>query len=224
MEVLIRARNIRKSYKKGDRIINVLRGIDIDVRNGEIVCVKGPSGVGKSTLLHILGLMDTPDEGEIFFFGERVVWTDDSLARIRNEKIGFVFQHHYLIMELTALENVMVPCLIGGMKKEEATRLASEALDMVSLGHRIEHRPSELSGGEQQRVAIARAIVKRPPIVILDEPTGNLDRETAREIIDLLVYLRDILGVSMVIATHDDEIAKISDRVLFLRDGIISCK
>ncbi len=219
--MLLKAISIRKSYFLRGKEIEVLKGVDLSIAEGEFVGVMGPSGVGKSTLLHILGLIDVPTSGELFFEGERVDEDEERRAELRNSRIGFVFQYHYLLPEFTALENVAVPCIIGGMDWEEAYERAEAVLERVGLGHRLDHRPGELSGGEQQRVALARALVKGPRLVIADEPTGNLDKRTGMEIARLMLDLNRVEGTAFVVATHDEELASLADRVYVMRDGTL---
>ncbi len=219
--MLLKAISIRKSYFLRGKEIEVLKGVDLSIAEGEFVGVMGPSGVGKSTLLHILGLIDVPTSGELFFEGERVDEDEERRAELRNSRIGFVFQYHYLLPEFTALENVAVPCIIGGMDWEEAYGRAEDVLERVGLGHRLDHRPGELSGGEQQRVALARALVKGPRLVIADEPTGNLDKRTGMEIARLMLDLNRVEGTAFVVATHDEELASLADRVYVMRDGTL---
>lgn len=236
MEEMITAKNIRKSFGS----LEVLKGIDMSVNRGEVVAIMGASGAGKSTLLQILGTLSTPDSGELVIDGITVfsnpVGTEigseivenknakrlDSklLARFRNLKIGFVFQFHHLLPEFTALENVMIPALIAGDSKKAAKEKAAALLEEVGLSERINHKPSELSGGEQQRVAIARAIVNSPAVLFADEPSGNLDSVTKSEIHNLFFRLREKTGQTTVIVTHDASLAQMCDRTLFMRDGL----
>jgi len=185
----------------------------------------GASGSGKSTLLHILGTLDKPTKGEVLFEGKNVFGLrENELAKFRNEKIGFVFQFHYLINELTVLENVMVPMLLRNTPKEVAQNRAKELLQVIGLGHRLSHRPFEISGGEKQRVAIARALANSPKVVLADEPTGNLDTETASSVINLMKELNREFNVSFLIATHNRELEKFADNVYFIKDGILTTK
>lgn len=204
----------------GDAKIEVLKGLSFSLKQGELVSIVGASGTGKSTLLHLLGLLDSPDGGEIFY-GSENIWKfkEEERARFRNVNIGFVFQFHHLLMEFSSLENVMIPQLINGKSMKEARELAVNLLSEVGLGERVEHRPSELSGGEQQRVALARALAMSPKIVLADEPTGNLDKETGDEVFELLRALNKSKNESFVIATHNLDIASKSDRVLRLEHG-----
>jgi lipoprotein-releasing system ATP-binding protein len=220
---VLEAHSLRKSYPSGDRVIDVLKGVDIELKKAEVVAVVGPSGVGKSTLLHMLGALDRPDSGEVIANGTEVFsLSDPEIATFRNRTFGFVFQFHHLLPELTARENVMMPCLIAGMSVGDAAVKAEALLkEDVGLEGRLHHRPRELSGGEQQRVAVARALVMRPAVVLADEPSGNLDPETSDALHGLIWKLRDRHGQSFVIATHNVELARSADRTLKLFDGII---
>lgn len=216
---MIIASNIHKSY--GD--LHVLKGIDLEVQKGEIVSIVGKSGAGKSTLLHILGTLDTPDEGSLVIDG---VKTNElkakELARFRNERIGFIFQFHHLMSEFTAEENVAMPSFIAGKNKEGSLTRARELLDYLGLVDRLDHKPSQLSGGEQQRVAVARALMNNPAVVFADEPTGNLDNETSDDLHTLIKSLRKDFEQTFVIVTHNDELALLSDRKLTMTNGVFT--
>jgi lipoprotein-releasing system ATP-binding protein len=210
------AHGIVKSY--GD--LKVLKGVGLEIRDGEVVSIVGSSGAGKSTLLHILGTLDGPDAGEIFFDGVPVhKMKGKTLARFRNEHIGFVFQFHHLLPEFTALENVCIPGWIAGKRKKDVEERARQLLGLLGLSDRVENKPGALSGGEQQRVAVARALINSPRIVFADEPTGNLDSANARELHHLFMRLRDEFKQTFLIVTHNEELAGMSDRVLHMRDG-----
>ena len=216
MKMIIEAKNIRKSFGP----LEVLKGVDFEVSQGEIVAIMGASGAGKSTLLQILGTLLTPDSGSLEIDGTPVLSLGaGELSAFRNRRIGFVFQAHHLLPEFSARENVMIPLLIGGEKEAKARVRADELLELVGLGARLAHKPSELSGGEQQRVAIARALSMNPAILFADEPTGNLDSRTKEEIHSLLLSVRKQLGQTMVIVTHDAGLAQICDRTCVLQDG-----
>ncbi|WP_026986228.1 ABC transporter ATP-binding protein [Fodinicurvata fenggangensis] len=209
-----------KRYKQGDRGLEVLKGASMTLYSGEIVALVGPSGSGKSTLLHIAGLLEKPDAGRIEIAGQETQdLADRERTAIRRRRIGFVYQYHHLLPEFTALENLIVPQMIAGLKKRKAAEHARELLNLVGLGERVEHRPARLSGGEQQRVALARAIINRPSLVLADEPTGNLDPETADSVFDLLQKLVRGTGVAAMIATHNLELARSMDRILLVEDG-----
>jgi lipoprotein-releasing system ATP-binding protein len=222
-KVVLEGCDIRKSYKSGSETIRVLRGVDLDVSEGEILAIVGQSGVGKSTLLHMLGALDRPDSGQVLAEGVDVFALDDRrLAAFRNRNFGFVFQFHHLLPELTALENVMMPCVISGMATGSAAEAARKILsDEVDLGARLGHRPRELSGGEQQRVAVARALVMNPRLVLADEPSGNLDPESSEALHALIWRLRERHRRSFIIVTHNVELARRADRTLKLFDGIV---
>ena len=214
--MIVRAQGIRKSFGT----LEVLKGVDLTVEAGELLSVMGASGAGKSTLLQILGTLLSPDAGSLTIDGcDVLALGDKDLAAFRNRRIGFVFQAHHLLPEFSALENVMIPALIGGGSTSAARSRASELLAAVGLQDRLSHKPAELSGGEQQRVAIARALVNSPAILFADEPTGNLDSRTKEEIHQLLLTLRRDLGQTVVIVTHDPALAALCDRTLTLRDG-----
>jgi lipoprotein-releasing system ATP-binding protein len=216
---LIRARGLGKRYGE-QKPVDVLHGLDLDVAAGEAVVIVGQSGVGKSTLLHLLGALDTPTAGEVWFAGQSLgTLGERELAAVRNREIGFIFQFHHLLPDFTALENAMMPCLIGGLSWDEAATRARTVLEQVGLAHRLDHKPGELSGGEQQRVAVARAIVLSPRAVLADEPTGNLDPGTADEIHQLLLTLKRERGITLVIVTHNQELAALADRTLRLAGG-----
>ena len=214
--MIIEARNIRKSFGA----LEVLKGVDFSAEKGEIVSIMGASGAGKTTLLQILGTLSTPDSGELVIDGEDVfALGGDALASFRGRRIGFVFQAHHLLPEFSALENVMIPALIAGASSKDAQARAAGLLEEVGLKGRLSHKPAELSGGEQQRVAIARALVNEPAVLFADEPTGNLDSATKQEVHKLFFDLRDRLGQTIVIVTHDPELAALCDRSLTMRDG-----
>jgi lipoprotein-releasing system ATP-binding protein len=222
MTILLRADSIEKHFSIEGRRIEVLKGLSLEISAGERVAIVGTSGAGKSTLLHLLGALDLPSSGEIFFEGEPLsTKTADELAQFRNQRLGFIFQFHHLLKELTALENVMMPALIARDSHIEAKRRACELLERVGLSHRLEHRPSELSGGEQQRVSLARALINRPPLLLADEPTGNLDGGTSAEIHELLEWVNREHGTALVIVTHSEELANSMPRRLKMVDGRI---
>ena len=202
--------------------VEALRGIDLDILGEDTLAVTGVSGSGKSTLLHILGTLERPTEGEVYFGEENVFEkTDNELSKFRNTEIGFVFQSHYLLPDFTALENVMMRCVLNGLDSMVAKDMAMEVLTKVGLGSRLEHRPGELSGGEQQRVAIARAMVLKPKVILADEPTGNLDMETGASILDLFMMLNNEYGITSILVTHNKEIAGRLNRRIRLSDGKI---
>ncbi|MDX1478729.1 MAG: ABC transporter ATP-binding protein [Saprospiraceae bacterium] len=214
---ILSGRNLHKRYDQ----LHVLKGVDIEVERGEIVAIAGKSGAGKSTLLHILGTLDPPDEGEVIIAGTRVRDLGTrSLAHFRNARIGFVFQFHHLLNEFTALENVCIPAMIRGERKAKAQVRASDLLSYLGLRDRLDHKPAELSGGEQQRVAVARALMNQPDLILADEPTGNLDTENSEEIHALFVQLRDDFGQTFIIVTHNEQLADMSDRKLVMQDGV----
>ena len=215
---MITAKNIRKSF--GD--LEVLKGVDLKVTNGEIVSIVGPSGAGKTTLLQILGTLDKPNEGEVLVDGINFSKLGEKqLAEFRNKHIGFIFQFHQLLPEFTALENVMIPALIGRKDKKKSEEKAKEILAYLQLSDRMEHKPNELSGGEKQRVAVARALINEPSLILADEPSGSLDSKNRDELHKLLFDLRDKFGLTIVIVTHDKELAALSDRVIEMKDGKI---
>ena len=223
MTVLLRADAVEKSFLLEGRHIEVLKGLSLTIEAGERVAIVGTSGAGKSTLLHLLGALDSPTSGEIYLQGEALsTKSHDELAALRNQSIGFIFQFHHLLKELSALENVMMPALIARCSQAEAKKRAKELLDRVGLGHRLSHRPSELSGGEQQRVSLARALINRPPLLLADEPTGNLDGATSSEIHELLESVNREQGTALVIVTHSEDLARSMPRRLKMIDGRIA--
>lgn len=215
--MMIEAKGIEKSFGN----LKVLKGIDFNAEKSEVVSIMGASGAGKSTLLQILGTLSTPDKGTLLIDGTDVTTLSrKEISTFRNRKIGFVFQFHHLLPEFTSLENVMIPALINGASKSDAKKRAAELLDTLGLAERATHKPSELSGGEQQRVAIARALMNKPAVLFADEPSGNLDSVTKAELHQLFFRLRDELGQTIIIVTHDPDLAKMCDRSLFMRDGV----
>jgi ABC-type lipoprotein export system ATPase subunit len=221
-EPLLHARALTKTYTMGKRLLQVLRGVDLDVDRGEFLALRGASGSGKSTLLHLIGGLDLPNTGEIFFNGQNLVeFTERQLTDFRNRRVGFIFQSYHLLPELDALENVCLPAQMARAAREETEARGRELLHQVGLKDRLEHKPYELSGGEQQRVAIARALINGPELILADEPTGNLDSRTGGEIIELLKSLRAEKQTTLVIATHDGKIAAHAERVFELVDGRI---
>ena len=221
-EPIITAQNLRKTYLLGKRAVEVLRGVSLSVGRGDFCALRGASGAGKSTLLHLLGGLDTPDAGEIKVGGQALSrMSGNKLAHFRNERIGFIFQAYHLFPEFDALENVCLPARICRTARADVQKRGRELLERVGLSDRIDHRPFELSGGEQQRVAIARALINEPELVLADEPTGNLDSHTGEEILDLLCQLREERNTTLLIATHDARVASRSPRVVQLLDGLI---
>ena len=212
------AKGIYKSYGS----LEVLKGVDLEISKGEIVSIVGASGAGKSTLLHLLGTLDRPDRGELFLHGQNLLQLQgDALAEFRNSRIGFIFQFHNLLPEFTALENICIPGFIQGREEKELTNRAEELAEILGIRHRLEHKPSELSGGEQQRVAVARALINSPNLVFADEPSGNLDTSNARALHDLFFKLRDTFQLSFVLVTHNEELAIMADRKVVMKDGRI---
>ena len=215
---MIKAQNIHKSYGK----LNVLKGIDLEINKGEIISIVGASGAGKTTLLHILGTIDNTDEGKIIINDIEVSSLNDKkLSEFRNKNIGFVFQFHHLLPEFTAIENVCIPSFIGGISKKEAEERAVKLLDFLGLSERKNHKPSQLSGGEQQRVAVARALINNPAVILADEPSGNLDSASAKELHALFFSLRNEFNQTFIIVTHNEELANMADRKLTIKDGMI---
>jgi lipoprotein-releasing system ATP-binding protein len=223
MKKIISCQNISKRFKEGKLDVEVLRGITLDIHAGEKVAIVGSSGSGKSTLLHILGGLDLPSEGSVQILDQDIAkLSDTERGLLRNKSLGFIYQFHHLLPEFTALENVAMPLLIGGAKVADATIKASEILDKVGLGQRLNHKPGQLSGGERQRAAIARALVTNPQAVLADEPTGNLDHKTAMHIFDLMQGLNQEMQTAFVIVTHDMQLAEKMDKVYNLIDGVFT--
>ena len=216
--MILQARNIHKNYGQ----LWVLKGVDLEIKQGEIASIVGPSGSGKSTLLHILGTLDHPNKGEVFINQQKINFLNDKeVAAFRNQHIGFVFQFHHLLPEFTALENVSIPGWMAGRKKREVSERASTILKTLGLGERLDNKPGALSGGEQQRVAVARALINDPKIIFADEPTGNLDSANAKELHQLFFDLRKQFNQTFLIVTHNEELAQMSDRILHMKDGKI---
>lgn len=215
---MLKATAIHKAYGQ----LQILKGVDIEVQKSEIVTIVGASGAGKSTLLNILGTLDKPDSGQLFINGvELNKLSNKKLSHFRNLQIGFIFQFHHLLAEFDALENVCIPAYIAGTPKAQAEKRAKELLDMLGLSTRINHKPNQLSGGEQQRVAVARALINKPALIFADEPSGNLDSNNARELHELFVKLRKEFEQTFIIVTHNEDLANISDRKVFMKDGLI---
>jgi lipoprotein-releasing system ATP-binding protein len=222
MNSLLAVRDLHKSFFEGGNEIHVLRGVNLDVGEGERLAVVGESGVGKSTLLHILGTLDHFNSGQILFGGEEVPVNDEAaLCRFRNRQIGFVFQFHYLLPDFSALENVMFPALVQGMEAAQARHQAQELLEVVGLKDRLSHRPGKLSGGEQQRVAVARAVILKPKLVLADEPTGSLDPRIGEGVQNLLFRLNEEQGIALIVATHNRQFADSIGRRTELREGLL---
>ena len=220
--ILLRCQDLVKTYREGELETPVLRGINLSVMQKEMLAIVGSSGSGKSTMLHLLGALDTPTSGTVLFEQQDIYqWNNQQQAQFRNRELGFVYQFHHLLGEFTALENVAMPLLIGGMAVKKASKMATEMLERVGLSHRITHRPAELSGGERQRVAIARALVNEPRLVLADEPTGNLDHKSATAIYELMCQLNRELGTAFVVVTHDRELAGKLHRQVHMVDGAL---
>ena len=216
--MILEATNIQKQYGN----LQVLKGVSLSVKKGEIVSLVGPSGAGKSTLLHIIGTLDKPNGGQVEIEGKEVFkQSDKAMAAFRNKSIGFIFQFHHLLPEFTAIENVCIPAFIAGASKKDAEKRATELLDLLKLSHRINHKPAELSGGEQQRVAVARALINNPAIIMADEPSGNLDTNNAQDLHKLFFELRDRFNQTFIIVTHNEELANMADRTVHMKDGVI---
>jgi len=217
---ILRVSGLKKTFSKNGVEINVIKGITLDINEGDFITIMGPSGAGKSTFLHILGTLDKPSEGDIFFRNRNIKeFSEDEESRFRNEKIGFVFQFYHLLQDFNVIENIMMPLLIKRLHLTDATAKAEKFLTIMGLKNRRNHKPGELSGGEQQRVAIARALVNEPEIILADEPTGNLDRKTGKEVLDYLLSINEQLSSTLVLVTHDPEIGSIGERKMKMVDG-----
>jgi lipoprotein-releasing system ATP-binding protein len=215
---MIKANGICKSFGN----INVLKGVDLTINKGEIACIVGASGAGKSTLLQIIGTLEKPDKGKLIIDNQEIVSLNQKhLAAFRNKKIGFVFQFHHLLPEFTALENICIPAYIAGTSKKEATEKAMQLLEYMNLTNRKDHKPSMLSGGEQQRIAVARALINNPAVILADEPSGNLDSQSAKDLHQLFFDLRDKTGQTFVIVTHNPQLAEMADKTFTMKDGLI---
>jgi lipoprotein-releasing system ATP-binding protein len=220
---ILRVSGLKKTFSKNGVEIKVIKGINIDINDGDFITIMGPSGAGKSTFLHILGTLDKPSEGDIFFRDRNVRgFSEDEESKFRNEKVGFVFQFYHLLQDFNVIENIMMPLLIRRLSQAEAMSKAEAFLEIMGLKHRRDHKPGELSGGEQQRVAIARALVNEPEIILADEPTGNLDRKTGKEVLDYLLSINERLSSTLILVTHDPEIGSIGTRKLKMVDGEFS--
>jgi len=225
LELLIETRNLYKNFRKDSQSIDVLKNINLKIFKGDKVAIVGKSGAGKTTLLHIMGTLELPSEGEIFFKNRDITnLSENQLASLRGKNIGFVFQFHYLINEFTAIENVVLPAVVNGFKDKNIYERANFLLDKLGLGKRKKHKPSELSGGEQQRLAIARALINNPEILLADEPTGNLDTQTSQETFDLLDEIYNEIEMTIVIVTHNRELADRFERKIILEDGYVKAE
>jgi len=223
---MLKAKNLNKSYKMNKKVrLDVLKDVSLEIEANKISVIVGASGAGKSTLLHLLGTLDRPDSGKIIYKDENIfALSDDRLAKFRNKNIGFIFQFHHLLPEFTALENVSIPQMISGISLSDAAKKSKELLSTVGLSDRMDHKPAELSGGEQQRVAVARALANNPQIIFGDEPTGNLDSKNSESIHQLILELRDNLKVTFVIVTHNPNLVNLADKVYEIKDGNVSTK
>jgi lipoprotein-releasing system ATP-binding protein len=217
---IIEVSGLKRSFQKDGIVIEVLKGVDFTADKGEFITIMGPSGAGKSTFLHIIGTLDKPTEGRVLFGGQDIMsFSEDEQSRFRNEKVGFIFQFYHLLQDLNVVENVMMPLLIRRMKPAEAEAKARTFLETVELTHRLNHKPGELSGGEQQRVAIARALINEPEVILADEPTGNLDRKTGREVMRQILAIQKNISATLILVTHDPEIGAVGERKLTMVDG-----
>ena len=221
-DILLSIKDLKRDFQSGDKTLHILRGVDLELKKGEVVALVGASGSGKSTLLQIAGLLDRPTAGAVAINGANINFSDDKTrTKLRSESLGFVYQAHHLMSDFTALENVMMPLLIAGWSKSKAQVRAEELLNGLHLGERLEHAPSKLSGGEQQRVAIARAIANNPLVLLADEPTGNLDEATSARVMEQLILTVRKSGLAAIVATHDMQLASNMDRIVRLKDGVI---
>ncbi len=219
---LIKLENVWKIYKLGEIDLPILKGVNLEIQQGSFTTIMGPSGSGKSTLMYMLGLLDTPSEGKVYLQGQdTLIFSEDKLAEVRGKRIGFIFQQFNLLQNLTALENVMLPMIFQGISEEKRKEKAKQLLESVNLGQRINHKPSEMSGGEQQRIAIARSLVNDPEILIADEPTGNLDSTTGKNVMEVLTKLHKEQKKTIVVVTHDPNIAHYSQNIIHIQDGRI---
>lgn len=220
---MIKVSNLYKSFLIGDRKIHVLKGIDLEVKKGELLCIVGASGVGKSTLLHLLGALDKPTSGKVYFDELDIFQLNDNqMADFRNRRIGFVFQFHHLLPEFTAIENCIMPALIQGLSRKRTVDHGRELLEKMGLGERLDHKPGELSGGEQQRVAVVRALMLNPDLILADEPTGNLDTHTSDELFSLIKMLNKEMRLTIIMVTHNEKLAAQADRIIKMVDGQIA--
>lgn len=218
--IVLECKDVHKEYVDADKRLKVLTGVELSVVRGEQIAIMGRSGSGKTTLLQVMGSLDTPTQGDVFINGHNLRnFSESERSRVRNQSLGFIYQFHHLLPEFSALENVAMPLLIGNIEPKEAAKRATELLDMVGLKERLQHRPSELSGGERQRVAIARALVNHPDCILADEPTGNLDDETAEQVFEVMQSLNKTLKTSIILVTHDPNLASKLDRTLMLQGG-----